>query len=200
MKNTLRAVFIFLFFSPILAEPDSKEELIPAEETISDAKARLELARALSYLKKYDDALEVYEKILQDEPDSGFIRVEIAKILFYQGKTDASFAEIEKVPENQLDGDAWIFIADLYRKKKNYQTAEKIYEKELARHPENSKVRFKLAEMLAWEKRYEDSIAHFKIILNEFPGDTQVRRHYAQVLTWMGADEEAVAEWKKTLD
>lgn len=169
------------------------------EDNISNWEARLELARVLSYLKRYDESMQEYQKLIQAQPQSIEVRREMAAVLFYLGKTDESLQDFLKIPPQEMDDKSWIILADIYRKKKNYSKAEEIYFQYLRKIPTDDKVRLKLAELLSWQKRYDESIRHYLIILSHRPQDIQVRRRYAQVLTWMGEDEEAVKEWKKTL-
>jgi tetratricopeptide (TPR) repeat protein len=166
---------------------------------ISDWEARLELARVLSYLKRYDESVQEYQRLLQTHPEAVEARIEMAKVFFYQNKANEALAEFSKIPYQQIDDATWVIIADIYRQKKQYQDAEHIYSQYLKKKPEDDKVRLKLAELLSWQKRYDESIHHYQIILSHRPHDIQVRRRYAQVLTWMGQDEEAVEEWRKTL-
>ena len=169
------------------------------EEEINDWEARLELARVLSYLKRYDESLKEYQTLLQTNPESSIARMELARILFYQEKVDDALAEFKKIPSQDIDDASWIVIADIFRKMKKYTDAEQIYLQYLKKFPEDDKVRLKLAELLSWQKRYEESVHEYQVILSHHPDDIQVRRRYAQVLTWMGKDEEAIKEWKKSL-
>lgn len=182
-----------------ISEERKNQEQISSEDEISDWEARLELARVLSYLNRYDESLQEYQKLLQSKPDSSIARMEMAKVLFYQEKIDEAFAELSKVPEKDLDDATQVMIGDMYRKKKNYQAAENIYSQYLKKFPQDDKVRLKLAELFSWQKRYTESIHQYRLILSHRPDDLQVRRKYAQVLTWMGEDEEAIKEWRKTL-
>lgn len=170
-----------------------------SKEEISDWEARLELARALSYLKRYHESIQEYQTLLKANPSSTIARSEMAKILFYQDKEEEGLEEISKIPPEEIDDDLWIFIADIQRKQKNYRKAEVIYSQILKKSPRDDKTRLKLAEMLSWDKRYKDSIDQYQMLLNHHPDDIQLRRRYAQVLTWMGEDEEAAKEWEKTL-
>lgn len=200
-------IFIPLFHLIAQAEvelpskPPTNENLKSSqeEEEISDWQARLELARVLSYLQKYEESLQEYQRLLQEHPESSIARIEMAKILFFMGRTDESLQQFSQVPSKDIDDKTWIVIADLNRKIKNYPRAEQIYSHYLEKFPEDDKVRLKLAELLSWQKRYRESVAQYHIILNHRPDDIQVRRRYAQVLTWMGEDKEAIKEWKKTL-
>lgn len=197
--------FIFFSFSSLHSADPSSEEINQEQtsgqsyEEISDWQARLELARVLSYSKKYDESLREYQKLLQDKPDSMIVRIEMAKILVYQEKTEEALDQFLKIPPEHIDDKTWIMIADIYSKNKNYAEAEKIYSHYLQKFPEDDKARLKLAEILSWHKRYDESIHQYRMILRRHPEDIQVRRRYAQVLTWMGEDQEAIKEWKKTL-
>ncbi|MDP1879745.1 MAG: tetratricopeptide repeat protein [Parachlamydiaceae bacterium] len=179
---------------------EQQQDILNTEDEINDWEARLELARVLSYLKRYDDSLKEYQILIEKKPDSLIVKKELAKVLFYQGKTDQALEELLNISPENLDDATWIVLADIYRKNKNYDLAEKIYVPYLEQFPSDNIVRLKLAELLSWEKRYDESIYHYRIILKNLPNDIQVRRHYAQVLTWAGEDEEAVQEWKKTLE
>lgn len=209
IKNQLFATGCILFFSCSFLSFDNQtkdtssseqqEELISSKNEISDWEARLELARVLSYSKKYDESLQEYKQLLQAKPDFFKARIEMAKVLFYQEKIDEALIELSKVPHQEIDDASWVIIADIYRKKKNYQAAEDIYFQYLKKFPQDDKIRLKLAEIFSWEKRYLESIHQYRIILSHQPDDLQVRRRYAQVLTWMGEDQEAIKEWRKTL-
>lgn len=193
---------VFLSFtsqdSKTLASKDSKKQL--SKNEFSDWESRLELARVLSYLKRYDESLTEYQKLLETQPDSLIARLEMIKILFYQEKTEKAFDELSKIPPQNIDDATWLVIADVYRKEKKYKESEDIYFQYLMKNPDDDSVRLKLAEQFSWEKRYNESIHEYQVILSHHPDDIQVRRHYAQVLTWMGKDEEAIEEWKKTLE
>lgn len=179
--------------------PKKEQSSREKEHKISNWEARLELARVLSYLKKYDESVQEYLKLLQKKPNSAIARREYASVLFYLNKIDESLQEFSKVPPSELDDKSLIVLADLYSKKKMYPNAEYIYIEHLKKTPKDDKVRLKLAALLSWQKKYDESIYHYRILLNRLPNDIQIRRHYAQVLTWMGNEEEAIAEWKKTL-
>ncbi len=186
---------LILFCFPLL---DSEEVTLEGKE-ITNNQARLEYARVLSYLKRYDESIHEYQLILQTDPGSTKARMEMAKVLFYQGKVDEALQELSQVPSKDIDDATWILIADIYSKKKDYKKAENIYSQSLQKTPEDDKTRLKLAEILSWQKRYDESIYQYQALIGHHPNDIQLRRKYAQVLTWMGNDDEAAIEWEKTL-
>jgi tetratricopeptide (TPR) repeat protein len=205
---TIPMVALSLVFSPLSAQPQQKlppsttssqDDTSSDDPEISNWEARLELARVLSYLQRYNESLQEYQKLLQAKPDSSIARREMAAVLFYAGHTEEAFKEFSQVSDRDLDDKSWLVIADILIKQKNYPRAEKIYSHYLEKDPKNDQVRLKLASLLSWQKRYDESVHQYQIILDHRPNDIQVRRRYAQVLTWMGNDEAAVEEWKRTL-
>lgn len=171
----------------------------PGEE-IPDWVARWELARVLSYVKRYDESISEYKKVLKEKPGLTEAKVEMAKVLFWKGDQKAAVQILEQVPAKDMAGDTKVLMADLFVAQKDYAKAEPLYKAHLDSHPEDQAVRLKLAEMLSWQKKYDASLSEYRKILKARPDDIQVRRQYAFVLIWAGKHSEAASELKKTLD
>ncbi len=169
-------------------------------EDIPDWVARWELAKVLSYVKRYDESIVEYEKVLKEKPGLTEAKIELAKVLFWKGDQKAAARILEQVPPKDITGDTKVLMADLLVAQKDYAKAEPLYKAYLESHPGDQAVRLKLAEMLSWQKKYDASLNEFRKILDARPDDIQVRRRYAFVLIWSGKHEEAAAELKKTLD
>jgi tetratricopeptide (TPR) repeat protein len=168
-------------------------------EDIPDWQARLELARLLSSLKRYDESIGEYQKVLREKPDSVEARTELGQVLFWSGKKEEALQTLEQVPREKMDDQARTVLADLYRAQKKYAQAEALYRAYLHKHPEDWGTRLKLADLLSWNQQYRESLAQYEIILKARPDDLQVRRKYALVLSWAGRKAEAVKELRKTL-
>lgn len=107
-KVALSFIFLSFTFFNLIAQPPNDSQTSPSSEPehsldnkeniISNWDARLELARVLSYLKKYDESIEEYQKLIQEEPNSVIARREMAGVLFYLGKTDESLQMFSKIP------------------------------------------------------------------------------------------------------
>lgn len=174
----------------------------PAEqlgEAVPDWQARLELARLLSYMKRYDESLAEYEKVLREKPDSVEARAEMGQVLFWSDKRNEALKTLELVPLEKMDDQTRTVLADLYGAQKKYDQAEALYRAYLDKHPEDWGTRLKLADLLSWSKRYRESLTQYEIILQARPDDLQVRRKYALVLSWAGRKAEAVKELRRTL-
>jgi tetratricopeptide (TPR) repeat protein len=166
---------------------------------VSDWQARWELARMLSYMKKYDESLMEYEKLLQEKPDLLEAKAEAASVMSWKGQPQKALEILEQIPLEKMNDQTRLVLADLYRSEKKYKEAEKLYRSYLEKHPEDLKIRLNLAELLSWNKRYHESLGQYEIILQARPDDLQIRRKYAQVLSWAGRKAEAAAELRKTL-
>lgn len=161
--------------------------------------ARLELARVLSYAKRYDEAVVEYRKLLAAKPDLLEARIEMANVLAWKGDLDAMERLLEGIPHQKLDPDSKLLLAEAWVAKKEYQRAESLFRDYLRQRPENQRARLKLAEMLSWQKKYDAALKEYRTILKAHPEDLQVRRKYAFVLIWRGNFDEAAQELKKTL-
>ncbi len=208
-QNNLSRIGFFLLFTvscaiseASLLSPQATNERLTDEvknKKVTDWEARLEYARLLSNLQRYDESLIQYHLLLNEKPDSTLVQVEIAQVLYYQNKLNQALDILEKIPEKDINDKTRLVMAEIYEALKEYSKAESIYREQLKKMPEDSLTKLKLAELLSWEKRYEESVLLYRQMLVEHPNDIQLRRKYAMVLMWMGDDSEAAEELEKTL-
>ena len=166
---------------------------------ISDWQARLELARLLSYVKRYGESLEEYRKVLIEKPELIEAKAEMARVLMWSGKTEEAKAVLDAIAPDQLAGEDRLLLADLLAMRKEYGKAEAIYRELLKASPENQAIQLRLAEVLSWTKKYAESIALFEKLVVARPDDAQVRRRYAQTLSWAGKTQDAIREFRRSL-
>ncbi|MDD5007636.1 MAG: tetratricopeptide repeat protein [Syntrophorhabdaceae bacterium] len=198
------SIFVFLNISSIVPDPAYGQDRLKgpssiSQEEIPDWQARWELARVLSYVKRYDESIAEYNKLLKEKPALYEARAEMANVLFWQGKNAEALKALEQIPAADITGNTSVLMPDLYVIQKQYEKAETLYGEYLAKHPDEHKVRLRLAQTLGWDKKYDQSLAEYRTILQALPDDIQVRRKYAFGLIWAGKHAEAAAELKKTL-
>lgn len=193
-----------------LATAAQRESLAPAvkapetvtmesKEEIPDWLARWELARVLSHIKRYDESLIEYRKLIREKPALVEARIEMANVLFWQGKMSDALRELEAIPTKEMTDKTRVLMADLYVVQKKYSLAESLYRSYLDKNRDDLKVRLKLAETLSWSKKYEASLGEYEKILKARPSDVQVRRKYAFVLIWAGRHADAARELRSTV-
>ncbi len=161
--------------------------------------ARWELARTLVALKRYEEALSEFQKVLKVKPDLAEARIDMAKVLYWTGRPGEALAELTAVPARLLGDPETLLLADLCRAEKRYEESRPLYTGYLKSHPDDQAARLRLAEMLSWMKQYEASLAEYEKILATRPDDVQLRRRYAQVLIWASRYDDAARELRKTL-
>lgn len=188
---------------PEAVSPEPIKGVQPApgslQQDIPDWQTRWELARLLSYAKRYEESLVEYRKVAQEKPDLWEAKIEMAQVLFWSGRQSEASRILEGIPIEHTDERGKLLMADLYVAQKLLSKAEPIYRAYLDSHPQDYEVRVKLADVLGWSKRYEEALAQYRTLLGARPDDVQIRRKYAYVLIWAGKQTEAAEELKKTL-
>ena len=172
----------------------------PIEGDISDTATRIELAKVLSYDKKYDEAAETYRQVLAADPENIEAKIGLAEVLYYSGKSDEASAALKGIPLDKLDDKGKLMVADLLVAKKDYPSAIHIFTAYLDQKPDDYAVRLKLADVQSWTKDYPEAIANYELILKARPKDRQVRRKYGMVLSWSGQNEKAAQQLRESLN
>ncbi len=166
---------------------------------IPDWRARLELARLLSYAKRYDESLTEYRRVLKDRPDLMEARLEIARVLHWKGDTAGAVSALKSLPEVEVARRDPLLLVDLYVADKQYDKAEPLLRDHLKSKSDDLDARYRLAELLSWMKKYPESLKEYETLVAARPDDAQLRRKYAFVLVWSGQTEKAAAELRRTL-
>lgn len=168
-------------------------------EDIPDWKARLELAKLLTYAKRYPEAIQAYKKVLKKKPELMEAKIGMAKAYFESGNNTEALKLLESLPSKQLDDPDRLAMADLYIAIKDYAKAESIFTDYLKTHPNDHKTRLKLAQVLSWMKRYDAAILHYQHLTNALPDDREIKKKYAFVLIWAGKQDQAIKELQDAL-
>ncbi|MFO7717136.1 MAG: tetratricopeptide repeat protein [Desulfohalobium sp.] len=175
------------------------QETFSFSQKLPEWKARWELARLLSYTQRYDASIAEYEKVLEAKPDRTQAKLEMAKVLAWNGQQEKAQNILESFSQDALDPESRIELADIYAAKEDYDRAISIYTTYLSDYPDQDRVRLKLAQTLSWAGEYEASLKHYEQLIDTHPNDIQLRRQYAQVLTWAERYEQAIQQYRTSL-
>jgi thioredoxin-like negative regulator of GroEL len=202
----LAAIFSYAAFliSACAADPETPQTSAtpapsPTEAEISDTAARLELAKVLTYDKRYKEAIDTYREVLTADPENLEAKVGLSEVLYWSGNPEAAAATLKGVSEDKLDDQGKLLLGDLLVAKKDYGPAIRIFSAYLVRKPDDWTVRLKLADVQSWTKDYPEAIANYELILKVRPHDRQVRRKYGMVLSWAGQNEKAAEQLRQSL-
>lgn len=201
------SVVMFFFAGPVHAQEASGDSLMQQKrvspefkDEIQDWQARLELARLLSYVERYEESIAQYRRVLQEKPDLVQVRLELARVYYWTDDIDKAEEMFASIPEDRITGEVRLELAEIYAVREQYDRAAGVYQDYLQDNPGKDEARFKLARVLSWKGDYEASIREYERVLESRPGDKQVRRHYAQVLMWAERHDQAIEQMEKTLD
>ncbi len=215
MKPILQSVlwgmvvmWLFAFGSEASSTPDPSRTIDPAylkqtpqteNPLIPDWQARWELARILSYVRKYPDSIREYERLLSERPDLWEAKREMVHVLQWSGQPDKALEVLESLTEEQRDDATKLLAADIYVMKKQYLQAVSIYKAYIETHPDDVRIRARLADVYSWTGQYPLAIEQYKMVISRQPEDIQLRRRYAFVLIWSKRYDDAIIELRKTL-
>jgi tetratricopeptide (TPR) repeat protein len=194
--------------TPAEAAREASPELKPAPpapalnapgEEIPDWQARWELARVLSYAKRYEESVAEYRTLLRKRPELTAARVELAAVQYYRDRPQAALETLEPVEWSAVAPTVLLTGVDVYLATGKYQQAETLLRGLLEEAPEHRGARRRLAALLSWTERYEESLQLYRSLLDQTPKDTSLRRKYALVLIWAGNLEQGAAELRATL-
>lgn len=186
------AIFFYFFY---IHKGNKEREAKEQEEKITSWDTRLEHARMLSYLKKYDEAKKEYKALLKIDPASNKVKSELAKIYYYEG----NYGKALKLLKHNQNEENNLLIANILILLKDYSAAENILNEYLQKNPSDRKALLNLAKVLSWQGKYDSALAIYQKLLTEDPDNVQLRRHYALVLLWKGEFNSGAEELQKTL-
>jgi hypothetical protein len=90
-----------------------------------------------------------------------------------------------------------VFHANELVAQKNYKKAIDIYEKILAKNPNNINVLNSLSYAYAWDKQYSKALLSFKELIAKEPNNYENYIAKAKIFFWQGDNKNAVLELKK---
>src|ERR1700730_5043742 len=117
--------------------PSATPSQSSGETEMSETAARLELAKVLTYDKRYAEATEVYHQVLATEPENLAAKISLSEVLYWSGNSAAAAAILKGVPEDKLDDPAKLMLADLLVAKKDYEPAIRIFIAYLGKKPDD---------------------------------------------------------------
>jgi rhomboid protease GluP len=131
-----------------------------------DARGHALLGSAFQQARRFDEAVQEFERGLAIEPDFPFIQVNLAEIYVYQKKTDQALALFRKgIPGIEPDAGVFFSYALALKEAHNLNEAESTVGRALRLDPKNVDAHKLLAEILALEGKKDEAAAENKRIV-----------------------------------
>lgn len=151
-------------------------------------------------LKNYDKALELFNTILQRDPEAAVAHFEISEI--YQTKKDANNAvfhakkAVEIEPENEWYRSNLAFV---YSRTNQFSEAALEYEKLIELDPNNTEYIFNLSEVYLYQGRLQEALPLYNRIEIQMGVTEELILHKNKIHMQLAQPDSAIAEMDKLI-
>lgn len=168
----LLATFAFLL-APVARAQSGQQD---RAESIQQALGHVEA-------KRYEDALVIFRRLSEQNPDDLEARIWVARILSWQGEyvhAEESYQHIlARVPENI---EAELGLIDLWSWQGQYDRATEGLLRLRARDPRNTEVLLRLGKLARWQHRRAEALDYYRELLVIDPDHPEAREAIAALL------------------
>lgn len=211
-KNYLAQLFAVLFLatacgtakkqvsSSIPANPEAKENTI-SEDQKNEFEYTFIDGLKQKMIGNQQNAVSLFSKCLQINPNSSAAMFELAKIHSGNGDQTSSSLLLEKAiqidPENK-----WyqVMLAQIYQQGKQYKKAADLYQKLSVLEPENLEYLYLKAALLAQAEKYDLAIEAYNQLEKKVGINDQISVEKQEIFQSAGKNKEAQAELQKLID
>jgi tetratricopeptide (TPR) repeat protein len=187
------AILVIEFCRPVSV---SREEVIPEEAGKLNNRDRsmLGMAQNLTYLKRYGEAIDIFQKLYNKYPENRDILLDRAIAFGYDMKLAEAREMLNKAealyPE---DKEIKFAYANILEANQQLDEARLKYEKLLELFPEDDEIKLKLADVCVWTKDYVAAERYYTELIAKSPSDMSLKLRLADMFFWSGRYDEAIA-------
>lgn len=160
-------------------------------EWVKKAAFDLVLAEQAAGFKKYREAAEYYEKVLEIFPDIKGVKVPLGTVYFHLNEFDKALALLEDLPDEDLTPNILNNLGAACLGAKAYDKAEKYLKRAIEKQPTYAEPQKNLALLYQAMDREDDAVAAYQKYIDMRPDDIDTRHSYALYLTKIGRWPEA---------
>lgn len=158
--------------------------------------ALLRLATMISWQKRFDESIELFQEAERIEPGNRDAMLGIARVSAWAGRSKLSIDTYNILLEkDSRDRDALLGSARAHSWAGRHPEALDLYERVLEIDPADKDARLGIAQVLSWMGMHDQSLERYAALLSQEPANHQALGGRARVLMWQGRMEEA---WEAT--
>ncbi len=150
------------------------------------------LAVVYGQQRRYDEAIEMYGKVLELNPDDDTSRLNLGLLYYNSGNYMEAVRYLDPLQEDNIDDSVFVeTLGYAYRQLDERDKARALYENSLESNPENLYTHMQLAIMYTETDQDDLALPHFITVLELNPFDTEALNNIA--ITYMESEREAEA-------
>ncbi len=166
-----------------------------------DLSSRLDLARRLSWVKRYDESLQEYRRLLTLRPQDRTVRWETAQVMSWAGYFPEALTELDLLLKSSPpDTEVSHLRAKVLSWAGRYDEAIAAYRSLLTATRGRRDIRADLADVLLWAERYPEAQEEIERILREEPTSGRAHLQRARLLVGQERFDDALALYRQILD
>lgn len=152
-------------------------------EASSSIQSLFEKARSLKNKGAYEEAIELYQEILKEEPENYEAIIEVAQVYGWKGEYDKSLEYYDKLlGRNRRDYDALLGKAQVLSWKGEYGKAEDLYARVIEKVPSYFDAHLGLVNVYLWSGKYNKALSFLEKLEREDPEDQRIIKKIFDVL------------------
>jgi len=175
--------------NPVAAEKLLRSSI---EQNSNNEDIQALLGHSLMMQKKVDEAIDVFQKAVQQYPDSANAISELASVLLSAGKLAEAEQAFKKAVElNPTYSDAWHFLGNLLMQRGEIVEAQKCFKK--SENTDPFKQHFINVQQLLSQKQFHDAEKIAREVLQQHPNHPQALFILAKLAEQIKAYEQAIS-------
>lgn len=175
------------------------EQRLEADSTDVRALHRLALIRAWN--QRFEESLELFDRLLAIAPDHPDARRDRGRVLGWAGHRERALEELDRALARERDDVVALEARAQFRQRAgDLAGALEDYRRLAALRPGESDLDLQRARLLSWQSRLEESIALYDSLVRARPGDRDARLELARVLSWAGRLDSAASVYRGILE
>lgn len=147
-----------------------------------------------------DKAIILMESAVQEDPDSDFLKRDLAMMYFQNNLLDKSLEILKDITTgNPHDIEAWMMTGDIYQKQEQPEMAIPAYEKALTIDPSRQVIYHALGELYMDSNRLDDSMRIYRQLAEQHPESYVAHFYMGKIYVQQNDLSSAEAEFLKTI-
>ena len=158
-------------------------------------------ARQTSWQGNYDEAIAIYQRLIDENPKDIEAMLGLAAVLSWQKKYQESSAVYQKVRDLRPDlPDGELGLNRLKAWQGEHAAAEENLKALHSKFPERFDILMLLGQVTAWQKKYQASVEYYKKALSIHPENPEAIKGLATTYKWMKNTKDGIKLYAKILE